>query len=153
MAGVVRKDFLQFWIGVPLIRTPGDKVFWRALTFWLWRFRKVFFFHHRHPDYCKFLNIVLLCSPRYAPAEMNGQGPDFKLESKVNSGQVCHRERVGSRLNPGVNSYTAPFCRRSGVKQPLVLQLLSALLAWDSFLLAFQRWASGSINREREESR
>lgn len=60
---------------------------------------------------------------------------------------------------PAVHSYTAPFCcRRSGVKQPLVLQLFSTPppllpLPWLSLLRAFQRCASGSMKSEREESR
>lgn len=92
-----------------------------------------------------------------APAGIKAHfGPDLKLEFREQGMQAYGK--LGAcwfkiKAFPGFHSYTAPFCRRSGAKHPLVLQLLSARLSRISLLLAFQRWASGSMNSETEESR
>lgn len=106
-----------------------------------------------------FLDIMLSRSqlsvpqPGCSPAEMNGPTVSCSQRSRVCRPAVVSVLVRDRRPSSGFHSYTAPFCKRSGVKQPLVLQLLSALLVWDSFFRAFQRWASGSMNSEREDSR
>lgn len=88
----------------------------------------------------------------FPPAELACQGPGVKQESDPRVAPACGRGHAASGRDAAV-SYTTPLCRRSGAKQPLVLQLPSALLACCSFFLDFQRCASGSMKRESEESR